>query len=87
MCFSLCHVLAKQSLDVGGRKNVGKKHELGIKHITPELRAKAREANGVDQAIYDFVSAKFCHRVREVDLLTHPVVDAELATFTPMYER
>lgn len=70
-----------------GRANVGKKHEEGIKHITPELRAKAIEANSIDEAIYDFVSAKFCHRLRESGLLEHPLVAAEFAAFKPLDER
>ncbi|CAN0357361.1 unnamed protein product [Ectocarpus sp. 6 AP-2014] len=69
------------------RQNTGSKHEEGIKHITPELRDAARSANAVDEALHEFVSAKFCERLRETGLLHHPLVGAELATYEPLERR
>ncbi|CAM9727702.1 unnamed protein product [Ectocarpus sp. 12 AP-2014] len=69
------------------RQNTGAKHEEGMKHITPELRDTARSANAVDEALHEFVSAKFCERLREAGLLHHPLVGAELATYEPLEHR
>ncbi|CAM9359759.1 unnamed protein product [Ectocarpus fasciculatus] len=69
------------------RQNTGKKHEEGIKHITPELREAASSANAVDEALHEFVSAKFCERLREAGLLHHPLVAAQLATYEPLDHR
>lgn len=65
----------------GSRHNTGAKHEEGIKHITPALREAASRANSVDEALHEFVSAKFCERLKGVGLLDHPLVAEELATF------
>ncbi|CAN0111765.1 unnamed protein product [Ectocarpus sp. 4 AP-2014] len=69
------------------RQNTGAKHEEGIKHITPELRDAARSANAVDEALHEYVLAKFCERLREAGLLHHPLVGAELATYEPLEHR
>ncbi|CAM9301460.1 unnamed protein product [Ectocarpus sp. 4 AP-2014] len=69
------------------RQNTGAKYGEGIKHITPELREAARSANAVDEALHEFVSAKFCQRLRETGLLHHPLVAAELATHEPLDHR
>lgn len=71
----------------GSRHNVGVKHEEGIKHITPALKEAASRANAVDEALHEFVSAKFCERLRSAGLLEHPLVAEELATFELMNQR
>lgn len=38
----------------------------------------AREKNPVDIELYDFISATFCRRLREVGLIDEPLVVAEL---------
>lgn len=73
--------------DDGSRHNTGAKHEEGMKHITPELRKAASLANQVDEALHEFVSAKFCDRLREASLLDHPLVAGELATNELLDER
>lgn len=72
---------------VGSRHNTGKKHEEGIKHITPQLKAIASRANAVDEALHEFVSAKFCQRLRELDLLDHPLVAREMANYYKLNQR
>eukprot|EP00903_Cladosiphon_okamuranus_P018398 g16922.t1 len=71
----------------GSRHNTGAKHEEGIKHITPALREAARRANSIDEALHEFVSAKFCQRLRDTGLLDHPLVAEELATFELLDQR
>lgn len=63
------------------RQNTGARHEEGIKHITPELREAASHANSVDEALHEFLSAKFCDRLKEAGLLEEPLVARELATY------
>lgn len=69
------------------RRNTGARHEEGIKHITPELREAASRANSVDEALHEFVSAKFCDRLKEVGLLDQPLVANELATYELLDQR
>lgn len=69
------------------RQNTGARHEEGIKHITPELREAAGRANSVDEALHEFVSAKFCDRLDEVGVLDHPLVAKELATYELLDQR
>ncbi|CAM9422857.1 unnamed protein product [Ectocarpus fasciculatus] len=69
------------------RENTSAKHEEGMKHITPELREAASGANAVDEALHEFVSAKFCERLRETGLLHHPLVAAQLTTYEPLNNR
>eukprot|EP00752_Nemacystus_decipiens_P005402 g4898.t1 len=64
----------------GSRHNTGAKHKEGVRHITPALREAASRANPVDEALHEFVTAKFCGRLREAGLLHHPLVAEELAT-------
>eukprot|EP00903_Cladosiphon_okamuranus_P008206 g7901.t1 len=71
----------------GSRHNTGAKHEEGVKHITPALREAASRANSVDEALHEFVSAKFCQRLRDTGLLDHPLVAEELATFKILDQR
>ncbi|CAM9965000.1 unnamed protein product [Scytosiphon promiscuus] len=73
--------------DAGSRHNTGARHEEGIKHITPDLREAASRANQVDEALHEFVSAKFCDRLRETGLLDHPLVASELATYELLDQR
>lgn len=40
----------------------------------------------VDEMLYDIVSAKMCSRLSSMNLLKHPVVEAELAA-CPLGER
>lgn len=61
------------------RHNTGARHEEGIKHITPGLRAEASHSNSVDEALHEFLSAKFCNRLREAGLLDNPLVAQELS--------
>lgn len=72
---------------VVSRRNDDPKHEEGIKHITPELREAAHNANPVDNALHEFVSAMFCHRLQETGLLQHPLIAEELGTYGLLYER
>ena len=72
---------------VASRHNDGARHEEGIKHITPELRNVARDANSVDFALHEFVSAKFCDRLEEMGVLDHPLVVAELAGYDTLNQR
>ena len=69
------------------RHNNNARHEEGIKHITPELRDAAHQANPVDNALHEFVSAKFCRCLQETGLLQHPLVLEELVTFELLHER
>lgn len=69
------------------RKNNGHKHNEGMKHITAELRNVAIRANTVDNALHEFVSAKFCRLLQESELLEHPSVTAELATYELLHQR
>lgn len=71
----------------GSRHNTGAKHEEGMKHITPALREAASRANSVDEALHEFVSAKFCQRLGDAGLLDHPLVEEELATFELLDQR
>ena len=71
----------KYSAADGSRHNTGSRHEEGIRHITPALREAASRANSVDEALHEFVSAKFCERLRGAGLLDHPLVAEELATY------
>ncbi|CAN0194624.1 unnamed protein product [Pylaiella littoralis] len=69
------------------RQNTGARHEEGIKHITPELREAASHANSVDEALHEFLSAKFCDRLKEAGLLEEPLVARELATYEVLDRR
>lgn len=69
------------------RKNTDPRHEKGISHITHELREAASRSNAVDEALHEFVSAKFCYRLKEVEVLNHPLVVNELASFQLLDER
>ena len=71
----------------GLRHNTAAKYEEGITHITPALREVAARANVVDEALHEFVSAKFCDRLSDVGLLEHPLVAEELAAFELMDQR
>ena len=71
----------------GSRHNTAAKYEEGITHITPALREAAARANAIDEALHEFVSAKFCDRLRDVGLLEHPLVVEELATFELLDQR
>lgn len=69
------------------RKNTNKKHNEGIRHISEGMRMVAREANGVDEELHQFVSAKFCDRLDEAGLLNHPLIRDEMKSFQPLFER
>lgn len=69
------------------RKNTGKEHEEGMKHITQAMREVASEANAVDEELHEFVSAKFCDRLDKAGLLDHRFVMDELASFNKIHER
>ena len=56
-------------------------------HFTPEMRESASRANPVDEALHEFVSAKFCQRLRKMDVLDHPVVANELASTELIVQR
>lgn len=47
----------------------------------------ARDHNAVDEELHNFVTAKFCDRLRECGLLDHPFVQEELATNKLLGER
>lgn len=72
---------------VASRHNDGAKHEEGIKHITPKLREAASKANAVDEALHEFVSAKFCQRLQDLELLDRPLVAEELAGYETLHQR
>lgn len=76
-----------EAADVVQRQNTGARHEEGVKHITPELREAASRANSVDEALHEFISAKFCDRLKEVGLLDQPLVANELATYELLDQR
>lgn len=71
----------------GSRHNTAAKYEEGITNITPALREAAARANVIDEALHEFVSAKFCERLRDVGLLEHPLVAEELASFEVLDQR
>lgn len=64
---------------VASRKNTGQRHKDGIGYISASLRELARELNAVDEALYDFVSAKFCGSLHASGLVGHVLVNNELA--------
>ena len=56
-------------------------------HITPAMREAASRANPVDEALHEFVSAKFCHRLRMMGVLDEPLVANELASNELLLQR
>lgn len=60
------------------RHNSGKRHEEGIGQITPDLKELARRTNAPDEELHEFVTAKFCDRLRGLGLLEHPLVKEDL---------
>lgn len=61
------------------RENNGQRHKDGIGYISASLKELARELNPVDDALYDFVSAKFCGSLQASSLVGHVLVNNELA--------
>lgn len=79
--------LASQESLEALRHNTGKKHAEGMEHITSQLRKQARHANAVDVSLHQFVSAKFCELLQELDLTEHPLVLKELSTYNKLGKR
>ena len=63
------------------------KHKEGITHIMPELREAAFQANPVDNALHEFVSAKSCHQLQNMGLPDHPLVANELTKYDLLKQR
>lgn len=58
-----------------------------MKHITPDMIELARLTNAADLELYDFVTAKFCTRLREAGLLEETLVQEELSRREQLEER
>ncbi|CAM9825383.1 unnamed protein product [Ascophyllum nodosum] len=67
------------------RENLRKKEE--INHITPHMMEMAQHTNGADMELYEFVTAKFCDRLRDIGLLETAVVQNELSRRDQLEER
>lgn len=67
------------------RHNEKKEREKGA--ITPQMLELARHTNDVDIELYEFVTAKFCARLRDSGLLGEPVVQEELSHREELEER
>lgn len=78
-CSNPAHFLQPPTAGAAERKNIGKRHEDGIGHISANLKDLAREANILDEDLHEFVSAKFCRSLLDASLLNHVLVRNELA--------
>ncbi|CAM9825520.1 unnamed protein product [Ascophyllum nodosum] len=63
------------------------KKEEGMKYITPKMMELARRTNDADVELYEFVTAKFCGRLRDTGLLEKPIVQDELSRRDQLEER
>ena len=63
------------------------KKEEGMKYITPKMMELARRTNDADVELYEFVTAKFCGRLRDTGLLEKPIVQDELSRRNQLEER
>eukprot|EP00904_Undaria_pinnatifida_P003123 jgi/Undpi1/12811/HiC_scaffold_7.g02478.m1 len=71
---------------LGVLQHVGHAEPERLTYVTHNLRSLTSSRDQVDKDLYDFVTAKLCSRLSDLDLLQHPTVQAELKK-GPLWER